>query len=983
MKQTDSLFISDMSLGGLAEEPVSPERVEKKLCELDAKIKELTSEIQELIRKRDFLAQSLAELKDRNVIPPITQLSAQVHPTDSTYAKAAFLLSLFSPRTDIYALRSRTKDGRTTYYPKCINLWKAGCYRLESGKEKKPCSECAQNVKAELTIQAIIDGNFRNKFDDGRNAVGIYPLKEGNITRFVAIDLDEEDWMSASRSILITARQLGIAMAIERSFSGNGAHLWIFFAHDIPSAKARRLATLLIDRTRERDLSVSMKSYDRLFPSQDALSQKGYGNLILLPLVASATARGCTLFLDDDLCPYPAKEQVSYLSSLPRHSLAEIDAFIASLEKNEFHSEQPAPEQINPSWNRWIPSLSSNDILKPVIMYLSTGVSFDKQALSARAQEALRRIATVSNPSYYKELRKKDGYCRALFSRIPLFEENERVIKIPRGLADNVRKYFDSNCIPYTIEDHRTSHSGLKILFSGKLRPYQDEAVNKTQDFCCGIIAAATGSGKTMMALAIIASKKERTLIIVNSRILLAQWRSAVAEFLIIDEAPVKKKGKKKAAVVGTLDGSKGDNLTGIIDIATIQSLSSRFDNGRKLETSYGLVIVDECHHIAAEKFRTVLKCFDAKYVYGLSATVKRADGLERIVFSECGNVIFTYDAARLAYTRGIVQYFIPRFLSTTVSDNRVSFTELLNEIADNDMRNAAIADDIRKAYADGRSILVITRRIEQNNSIGKHLASLCVPNFILKSTMKQREVAAILQKVCTPEHPVLIATDKLLGEGVDIPMLDTLVLASPFMQEGAIQQYAGRIARAADGKKDTLIYDYADYLIPQLSYMYLRRLSAYKKLGYVSLLDTKQPRIQMLYDNVSFVDTFLSDISKASANIIIAASYIVSSKISDQICSALKERADKKVSVKIIYSRHAASFPGFQNVFNQLHADLIFMEARENTVNYAIIDNLICWYGDFSILGQSARTVREENWHSIMRIVCKDASDCFCNGMV
>lgn len=983
MKQTDSLFISDMSLCGLAEEPVSPERVEKKLCELDAKIKDLSSEIQELIRKRDFLAQSLAELKDRNVIPPIAQVSAQVHPTDSIYAKAAFLLSLFSPRTDIYALRSRTKDGRTTYYPKCINLWKAGCYRLESGKEKKPCSECAHNVKAELTIQAIIDGNFRNKFDDGRNAVGIYPLKEGNVTRFVVIDLDEEDWMIASRSILITARQLGIAMAIERSFSGNGAHLWIFFAHDIPSAKARRLATLLIDRTRERDSSVSMKSYDRLFPSQDALSQKGYGNLILLPLVASATARGCTLFLDDDLCPYPAKEQVSYLSSLPRHSLAETDAFIVSLEKNELHSEQPAPEQINPSWNRWIPSLSAKDILKPVIMYLSTGVSFDKQALSARAQEALRRIATVSNPSYYKELRKKDGYCRALFSRIPLFEENERVIKIPRGLADNVRKYFDSNCIPYTIEDHRTSHSGLKILFSGKLRPYQDEAVSKTQDSCCGIIAAATGSGKTMMALAIIASKKERTLIIVNSRILLAQWRSAVAEFLVIDEAPVKKKGKKKAAVVGTLDGSKGDNFTGIIDITTIQSLSSRFDKGRKLETSYGLVIVDECHHIAAEKFKTVLKCFDAKYVYGLSATVKRADGLERIVFSECGNVIFTYDAARLAYTRGIVQYFIPRFLSTTVSDNRVSFTELLNEIADNDIRNAAIADDIRKAYEDGRSILVITRRIEQNNSIGKHLASQCVPNFILKSTMKQREVAAILQKVCTPEHPVLIATDKLLGEGVDIPMLDTLVLASPFMQEGAIQQYAGRIARAADGKKDTLIYDYADYLIPQLSYMYLRRLAVYKKLGYVSLHDTKQPRIQILYDNVSFVDTFLSDISKASVNIIIAASYIVSSKISDQICSALKERADKKVAVRIIYSRHAASFPGFQNVFNQLDADLIFMEARENTVNYAIIDNLICWYGDFSILGQSARTVREENWHSVMRIVSKDAVDCFCNGMV
>lgn len=983
MAQENSLFVSDMSLAGTVEEQISLDKAREKLYGLDEEIKSLSSKLEELMRKRENLAQVVAKLQINVTIPSLNLHQVLIKPSDSIEEKAEFLLSLFSPRQDIYATRAKNKNGKTTYYPKCVNFWKPGCHRLNPSNDKIPCSGCELNRKARLDIQAVINGNFRNRQTDGKGAVGIYPLKEGNVTRFVAIDLDEDDWMSASKSLLITARQLGIAMAVERSFSGNGAHLWVFFNRDIAAAKARRLASLLIDRTREQNPSLSMKSYDRLFPSQDALSKKGYGNLILLPLVASATDRGCTLFLDDDFEPYPAKEQVSYLSSIHQHSPAEIDAFIASMEKSMASPGTPSLEEVNPSWSRWIPSINQADILKPIILYLSTGISLDKLVLSPRAQEAFRRMATVANPSYYKELRKWDGYCRNLVSRIPLFEENDRVIKLPRGLLENVCKYLERNRIPFTLEDHRTAQAKLKISFQGKLRPYQEEAVSKTDNSCYGVIAAATGSGKTVMALAIIAKKRERTLIIVNSKTLLEQWRSAVESSLMIDEVPVGKGRRKRQSPIGTLDGARGDNLTGIIDIAMLQSLSSHIEKGREFKTRYGLVIVDECHHIAADKFREVLKCFDAKYVYGLSATVKRADGLERIVFSECGNVLFSYDAARLAYSRGIAQYFIPRFLGTVLPENRMSFTDLLNWISDNESRNATIAEDIRWAYESGRSILVLTRRVEQNKAIARRLAELGVPNLVPKSTMKRGEMKLMLQEACAPGHPVLIATDKLLGEGVDIPVLDTLVLASPFMQEGAIQQYAGRISRQVEGKKNTLIYDYADYLIPRLNYMYVKRLSVYKKLGYVPLSDARQPRTEMLFDNVSFSDTLLSDISKAEKSIIISASYIVQSKISNPLYDALEERADADVAVRILFSKRSASFLGAKYVRDRLCQHPVLMEERENPVNYAVIDDLICWYGDFSLLGQCGRTQKDGSAHSVLRIMNRDVAECFSNGLV
>ena len=983
----ESLFIDSMTLKEDKTEKLSITDIETKLSTLEDRIGQLQTELNELIKQKRLLNEKLSELHESERIPSIKLKDPRILSSASSAQKASFMLELFSPRKDIYATREYNREGKTTYYPKCMNFWKDGCYRKDQSKKGLPCHDCPLNEKIPLDSNIIKNGNFLNSNEQGKGAIGIYPLKPGNVTRFIAIDLDEADWRKASRSILVTARDIGIAMAIEKSFSGNGAHLWVFFSEDIPATDARKLAMLLIDRTKERDNTLSITSYDRLFPSQDALSGNGYGNLILMPLVASAVARGCTLFLDDEFKPYPLKEQIPYLSSLPLHSPQDINTFINILNSEEFKLEISSEEKLNPSWSKWIPKISKNDILAPLVIYRSSGISFDKKALSTKAQEALRRIATISNPVYYKELARRDGALFNISSRIPLYEENERVLKLPRALYEVVAKLFKTLHIPYTEEDHRICKTGLEAELNKQLWPYQQEALARTRLADYGIIAAATGSGKTVIAEALIAEKKERTLIIVSSKALLDQWKTSLEENIRINmEMPQTFTGRsrKTTSLIGTLEGSKGNRLRGIIDIATLQSLLSWMEkDGCSIVSRYGLIIVDECHHIAAEKSREALKQLNAKYVYGLSATPKRADGLEKIVYSECGNILFTYKASELAYSRGIAQYFILRFINTPAITNKrgISFTETLNAIAKDERRNVIISDDIETAYSEGRHILILTRRIEQNKALGILLDNKNIPNVVLSSSMKAKDIKAILEQMRGEDiSKVLIATDKLLGEGIDIPNLDTLFLASPFMQDGAIQQFAGRLAREHEGKVSTLIYDYVDFTIPRLNYMYAKRLSIYRKLGYVPITDTNKPEAELLFDDISFEDALLQDLGNASSSIIISSSYIVSSKITKTIIDIISSKSLQDIEVLLLFNDKIAEQPAFTALQDKLSRDTIKYRFVESSKNYAVIDNIICWYGDFSLLGQSLRTQQQDERRSMLRIINKEVADCFSN---
>ena len=974
MHSAGSLFINPLELKDTTL-PIkkTPDQLKNEISLLNKEIKKKNAELDVLIKEKEHLMNLLDEYHCESIVPLKLETPRDVYGED----KVKLILDIFSPRTDIFATRQKRKDnGKFVYYPKCANIWKDGCFRKT--REKTPCQKCPMNEKENLSTLAIWKGTFENKDPEGIGAIGIYPLKSDNTTRFVAIDLDEKDWKKSAESLLITARNYGIAMVAEKSFSGNGIHLWILFKEDIPAADARKLAFLIIDKARENNSRIAIDSYDRLFPSQDKLTDKGYGNLILLPLVGSAAERGCTVFLNDDMEPYPMKEQLRFLSSVHKHTKEEIKLFIKELSAGnlELKNDVLSNDTLNPEWSRWIPKLSNDDILSPLIMYRSSGLSFDKLALSGKAQEALRRASTISNPEYYKRLAKADGrHPSDIPSRIPLYEENNRVIKLPRGLYSMIANMLTEQNIAFKEEDHRTQGTNLDIESDLKLLGYQKKAVEAAMKTDYGIIASATSSGKTAIAIAIMAERKERTLILVNSVNLMEQWKESLDKSLIIHAEPI----SKRRGIIGTAGGSRKDKLSMLIDIATLQSLPAILKKkGYSFASNYGMVIVDECHHIGAGGFRLSLAAMNAKYVYGLTATPKRGDGLQKIEYAECGSIIFRFDAAELAYSRGIVQYFVPSFLNTSItSDSKnMLFSELIDVLSSDTYRNNVIADDISRSYHEGRKIIVFTRRIEQNNAISNILKEKDIPTIVLDGTMDRKEAKRILSELRSETvNSVLIATDKFLGEGIDIPSLDTMFLASPFMKETVIKQCAGRLARVSEGKTTTWIHDYVDFKIPRLNYMYIKRLRIYKDLGYIPSSNTAIPKDEMLFNPASFDTALIKDISEARKTIILSSSYIASSTISKNIIARLNEKSKSGLSILIRTSRKAKETKGFQ-VLISLLTESIMIEISENTKNYMIIDKTICWYGDLSILGQSTKT-RNDN-KSILRIVDSEVSECF-----
>lgn len=379
----------------------------------------------------------------------------------------------------------------------------------------------------------------------------------------------------------------------------------------------------------------------------------------------------------------------------------------------------------------------------------------------------------------------------------------------------------------YFIDDKRIIGTIISVEFQGDLTKEQTEVSKVLLKYDCGVIAAATAFGKTVIGAWLVSEKKVSTLIIVNRVQLLDQWKERLMTFLKVDRDSI-----------GEIGGGK-NKRTGIIDIALIQSLNTKGEV-KEYVSEYGQVIVDECHHIAAFGYEQVPKSVKSKYVYGLTATPIRRDGHHPIIFMQCGPIIYkksTKDMQNFSLIKHIVVPIHTDFQYRGIDiQQKASIQEIYAVIAEDEQRNSRIFNDVLNALEEGRYPILLTERTVHLDYFENKFKGFVKNVITLRGGMgkKQRLRAEDqIKSIKDGEERLILATGRYIGEGFDDPRLDTLFLVMPVSWKGTLQQYAGRLHRSYDSKKKVIIYDYVDDKVPMLLKMYNRRVNGYKNMGY------------------------------------------------------------------------------------------------------------------------------------------------------
>ena len=483
------------------------------------------------------------------------------------------------------------------------------------------------------------------------------------------------------------------------------------------------------------------------------------------------------------------------------------------------------------------------------------------KSISAKVLNHLKRIAAFKNPEFYsKQALRLSTY--SVPRIISCFDITDEYLAMPRGCEDAILSFLNDNNVKYSITDETSQGKKISVTFTGKEREEQTDAINALLTYSNGVLHATTAFGKTVTAAAIIARKKVNTLILVHSKALLTQWHERLTEFLDIDfketEEPKKRGRKKVFSPIGCLD-SAGNTLHGVIDIALIQSCLDE-DGVKPFVQDYGMVIVDECHHVSSITFENVLKNIKAHTVYGLTATPIRKDGQQPIIFMQCGPIRFSADAKSQIAKQSFDRYLIPRFTSyRSITEDKQTITAMYQSLSEDTVRNDLIVKDICKVVDSGRTPIILTNRTSHVTLLAEKLKTT-IPNVITltgsDTTKDKREALQRLQTISPSEHLVIVATGKYVGEGFDYPRLDTLFLALPISWKGLVAQYAGRLHRENEGKKDVRIYDYIDIHEPVCDSMYRKRLKGYASIGYKTIIKG-QPT---LFDNVNDIEFSINE---------------------------------------------------------------------------------------------------------------------------
>ena len=604
----------------------------------------------------------------------------------STDEKVALFRRMFRGRTDVYPIRWEGKtSAKSGYSPACANEWRTGVCE----KPRIKCGECGSRHLIPLSDAVLYDHLA------GKHTVGVYPLLEEDTCHFLAVDFDEAEWREDAQAFVQSCTELGVPAALEISRSGNGAHVWVFFAGRVPARDVRRLGTAIISHTCSRTRQLKLASYDRLFPNQDTMPKGGFGNLIALPLQKLPRENGCSVFVDMELRPFD--DQWAFLAAILPMAPHDIEPTIlrATGGVHPLDVTFIDEEDMAKPWLRSTPlanKLSGTSMPKSLTVTLANLIYFEKAQLPQVLANRLIRLAAFQNPEFYKV----QAMRLSVWDKprvIGCAENYPQHIALPRGCLDAARELLRDNDIHCELRDERYGGEPLDVTFAGKLRPDQQSAVAEMLSHDVGVLCAPTAFGKTVAAAATIASRDVNTLVLVHRTELLKQWQARLQSFLGIGKG-----------MIGTIGGGKA-RPTGKIDIAVMQSLSLQGEVNALVER-YGHVVVDECHHVGAVSFDAILKRARAKYVLGLTATPIRRDGQQPIIFMQCGPIRHTAEKpAGAPHDLKVV----PHSLHTCIDlPLEAGIQDVFRYLANDQSRTVAIAGEIGCTFSQGRKVLAM-----------------------------------------------------------------------------------------------------------------------------------------------------------------------------------------------------------------------------------------------------------------------------------
>lgn len=871
--------------------------------------------------------------------------------------------SLFKGREDVFARRWFSKTtGKSGYQPVCINEWKQGI----CDKKKYRCVICPNRNFAPLTTQDMYR-HLEGKDEYCCDVVGLYAIMQDNNCAFLCADFDDKNCKYGYKEDVLAyvgvCREWLIPYAIERSRSGNGAHVWIFFEAPLPASKARRLGNAILTEAMTRNGQMSFNSYDRFFPNQDYLPEGGFGNLVALPLQGQARRKENSVFVDNDFLVY--KDQWAFLYNLKKIQESTIDQLLRLHYQEELGKLSMSSE--SKPWVTPLPqNITQEDFHAKVEIIKADKLYIPLKAVSAKVLNHLKRIAAFKNPEFYsKQALRLSTY--AIPRIISCFDITNEYLAMPRGCEDATRSFLNDNAVTYTITDKTNHGNKISVSFQGEEREEQLEAINALLPYTNGILHATTAFGKTVTAAAIIARKKVNTLILVHSKALLKQWHDRLTEFLNIDypkHEEKNKRGRRKVfSPIGCFDSS-GNTLHGIIDIALIQSCLDE-DGVKPFVQDYGMVIVDECHHVSSITFEQVLMYIKAHTIYGLTATPIRKDGHQPIIFMQCGPIRFSTDVKSQIAKQSFDRFLIPRFTSyNSILEDRLSIATLYKYLSEDEIRNNLIVEDICKAVNTGRTPIILTNRTAHVSVLAEKL-NATIKNVIsltgAGTTREKQEAMQRLQTIPDSEQLVIVATGKYIGEGFDYPRLDTLFLALPISWKGLLTQYAGRLHREYEGKKDVRIYDYIDIHEPICDSMYRKRLKGYAAIGYKTI-NTAQPTLfdhindipssvveNQIFNGSTFYRPYTSDLTKAKRSIVISSPKLYRTE-QNPLVTLLKELTQQGIEILI-----TTVAENEQTAFIQSKGLSVKVKPKLSLYT-TIIDKEVVWYGSINTLGYASK---------------------------